>query len=103
MPRYSVPSMPARLAYVATNSAVFSRWRAACKASYASFGRTVSVRGWYFVMEWMQRVRLGHAPQSLVESLILVTLFFRLSRAGIHLMLVLPAEQVSSSESPWQW
>src|SRR5256714_13031814 len=81
------------------------RWRAACKASYASFGRTVSVRRWYFVMEWMQRVRLGHAPQSLVESLILVTLFFRLSMAGLHLMLVFPAGQVacSRSQSIWKW
>ncbi len=42
-------------------------------------------------IDWVHYDRDGHAWQSVIENLILITSFFRLSIAGIQLMLVCPS------------
>jgi hypothetical protein len=92
-PSEIVPSMPARRAYSAANSASVARARAAWSATYCSCGRTAKVRRGS--TECVQSVRWAHRLQSAVENLILITWFLRLSTAGSHSMLSLPAGQIA--------
>ena len=89
-----VPSTPARVAYRVLKSFVDSCCRLACKASFCSLGRIVTVRRTRR-SDCVQSLRLGQAWQSVVENLILMTSLVRLSIAGVQLLLVCPSGQVA--------
>jgi hypothetical protein len=97
--RETVPSIPARLEYSALNSAVPSRCRAACRASYCSFGCTLMFRRGYLASESVHSWRLGQGPQSLAENFMRMTSPPRLSTKGAHPMLSWPSGQMAFSRS----
>lgn len=80
-----VPSIPARLVYLALNSAVPSRSRAACSASYCSLGLMVRRRRGYLASDRVHSSRLVQGPQSLVENFNRMTSLARLSNANSFL------------------
>src|SRR5712692_2780775 len=96
--------MPARLAYTWVNSLVCSCSRLRIKARYCSCGRIVTVRRVWRI-DCVHSERDEHTWQSVVENLILITSFFRLSMAGVQLLLVCPSGHVACccSQSMGKW
>jgi hypothetical protein len=72
------------------NAGVCSRRRAECLASCCSWGRTVINRRGVADWEDVQQARRGVPRQSVVEKRMLITWLFRVSRAGVQLLLQWP-------------